>query len=208
MVVSVRRVAQASVVSARTITPILPAALLLAAVPTMVAALRGRSDFVGAVEAAAIFAGAALGFAVDDPAALTLEPSPTTLVERRLARLVPSVALVAVVVGALAWLASRWSAVPLPLGFIAVELCAAAGGSLAIAAAARTDGPVLSGLGGALGALLLLGLVTSLATRYSGLPMINQREFHDRWWWLAALGAAAAVWGSLDPGRPRRLLRL
>ncbi len=199
-----RRVMRALPASVRTIAPAYPSALVLATVPILATAAQGHHRFTGAVEAAAILGGAALGFAIDDPAAVTLQTSPTSLIERRVARVVPALGLAMLMLGGVAWLAVMWSSEPLPVGFILVEFFAAAGVSLAVAAAARTDAAVSTGLGATMATLLVLGVVSSLGSRFRGLPMIAIDDFHERWRWIAVVGVVVAVRGSLDPGRRRR----
>ena len=199
----VRRFARALAASVRTIAPAYPSALVLATVPALATAAQGHHRFTGTVEAAAILGGAALGFAIDDPAAVTLQASPTTLIERRLAHVVPSLGLAMLMLGGVAWMTVMWSSEPIPVRFIAVEFFAAAAVSLAVAAAARTDAAVSTGLGATMAALLVLGVVSSLGARFRGLPMIAIDDFHERWRWIAIVGVVVAVWGSLDPGRRR-----
>ena len=73
-----RRSVDALPVTARTVpSPVIAVAVL--AIAAIVNALRGGHDFAGALTAASIIAGAGAGYIADDPAAPTLESSPTPL---------------------------------------------------------------------------------------------------------------------------------
>ena len=87
--------------SRRTVpSPVITVAVLAIA-PTIVNTLRGGHDSAGALTAASIIAGAGAGYIADDPAAPTLESSPTPLGTRRGCRATMVAGMMAV-----AWLTS------------------------------------------------------------------------------------------------------
>jgi hypothetical protein len=170
----------------------------LAALPAVVSAARGGHDLRTAVVAAALVSGAACGFAVDDPAAVTLAASPTPL----RARLALRVLALAVASGG-AWLVvaacARLAGAPLaPLGPRAAEAAAAAG--LAIVAArggSRRASP--DGLSGAAAALAVPLAMTLVGRHQTWIPAVGRSDQALRWWAVAAL-AWIAVWcGTRDP---------
>jgi hypothetical protein len=154
----------------------------VAVLPTALTAIRGGHDFGGAMLVATIVASCGIALAVDDPAAATLEASPSTLVLRRGAR--------AAVIGATllaAWLACALVAevrgdVDLPmLRAWAAVAAASAGLALALASRSRTDEPVVAGLPAAVGAGLGVIVIGGLNQRFPG-------------WFPRLLGAADGRW--------------
>jgi hypothetical protein len=182
--------------------PTLAAVAGLAAAPTVVVLLRHGHDATGALVAAALVAGAAVAFAVDDPAEETLAASPTNLATRRLVRLsaialgVAAMALLLVVLAALVGTVRAAD-----LGRRAAELAATAGLAAGLGGAARRR--VLAGAapGAAVGAVLTVLLVSALRFRYRALPALVDSPHHARWWLLAAAGGALATWTWRDPAR-------
>jgi hypothetical protein len=189
--------------------PAVAAIALLAATPAIVVAASGRQSFTGALSAAALLAGAGVGYAADDPAAPTLASSPTTLAVRRTLR----ATVIAVTLGG-GWLtallvAARYGHPAPNLQALAAELCAAASLSAALASRARTDAPVATGFGAAAAALMAMISISSLSYRWPVLPSLGGGAGHARWWWIAAAGAVTAAWSSRDPAgrRPPRATR-
>lgn len=185
-------------VVARTVPPAVLAVGGLVLVPPVVLAVVGARDFSGALVAVSLVAGAGAAYAIDDPAAVTLEPSPTTLAARRLLRaILIAVLLLAAWLGALL-IAATFGDRPASLGDRATELVATAALSAAIASRAKTDAPVTSGHGAAAGAFLAMLVIGSLSQRWAVLPMIGGGLHHDRWWSVTGAGLCAAAWSSRD----------
>ena len=178
------------------------AAIVLATVPSIVARLTGSDDLTGAVTAAAVLGGAAVGFFVEDPAGDTLAASPTPLGRRRCLRLA---AISAGVVGmtslVLALAATAQPVAELRLTDRLAELVAGAALAAAIAGVGHRRGIASAGPTGAVGGAMLLLVISSLAYRIRGLPTVAGLEHHDRWWLIALAGAAVATWSSRDPCR-------
>ncbi|MET1049227.1 MAG: hypothetical protein ABWZ55_06315, partial [Acidimicrobiales bacterium] len=81
------------------------------------------------------------------------------------------------------------------------ELAATAGLGLAVAAhGTRREVDSAPEVGALAGPLTLL-VVSALAVRLSWLPSIGMTEDAGRWWQVAAVAGAVAVWQSRDPYR-------
>lgn len=193
---------RAWVPSARSLPPALAGVAALVVAPTGVVLLRGGHDHRHALVAAAVVAGAAVAFAVDDPAAETLAASPTPLAARRAVRLsavLLGVALLAALVVSIAVAGGSVGAGDLARR--GAELAAAAG--LAAAAAGTADRRRLpsAAIGGAVAGLLGVLLVSAFAYRHDALPALVASPVHARWWLLAGAGWAVAAWSWRDPAR-------
>jgi hypothetical protein len=190
---------------ARTVPPAVVGVGAVALLPSVVVALVGGSDFTGALLAASVIAGAGAGYAVDDPAARTLAPSPTTLALRRALR---TVAVIAILLSA--WTGAQLVAAaggsPAPaVDAAGAELAASAALSLALASLGRPDTPRASGSGAAGGAILAMATISSLAWRWPALPSIEDLSRPERWWWVAVAALAVVAWSWRDPAaRSRR----
>jgi hypothetical protein len=171
----------------------------LGVAPLLVTVARGGDELTMAVVTAAVVGGACAGGAVEDAAARTLAASPTTRLVRRLVRL-------AVIAGAvlMAWavaaLGAGASDAPIgPLGPRAAEAAAAAGVSVLIASIHGPNGEVGAGLSGAGGAVLVMLTSTTMAMRYSWLPMLGDSQDPDEWWLVALAAWVVAGWLNRDP---------
>ena len=176
-------------------------------VPAIIVAVTGGDDYTGALLAASLIAGAGAGYAFDDAAAATLAAAPVPLSTRRLLR---ATAVFVVLLGA--WLiALSVAGVGAPAGatlaFPVAELAATAAVSLALAGRAPTDAPVSTGFGAAVGALLTMVVIGSLAQRLEFLPMLMAARHTERWWFIAAIALAAAGWWSRDPATGKAFRR-
>lgn len=182
--------------------PTLGAVLALAATPSAIVLAQGGRDLSNGLVAAALLGAAVTALVVDDPAGETLAASPTSLARRRLLR--GSALLLAV--------AACWAAL-IALGALvgevtgaalaerAAEAAAVSGIAVAAAGAAwRRGAPAAVQSGGLAGPLSVL-LVSALAQRFSGLPAVASPVHHDRWWALAGVAWAVALWSSRDPAR-------
>jgi hypothetical protein len=183
-------------------TRTIPRALAVVAIavlaPPVVTRLHGGTDLQGALIAASVFAGAGLGYAVDDHAARTVASSPTPLVVRRGIR-----ALVCVSVLTAAWLAAFVvaSTSPLPVATIGSMLpyaSASAGVALGIASFVAPDAPAPPGLVAAFSSLLAIVVVDALSLRFDVLPSLRGADA-DQWYGIAAVALLAALYGARDP---------
>jgi hypothetical protein len=163
-------------------------------------------DWLGPALLAALLTAVGAGFALDDPAANTLGPSPTSLRTRRCA----SAGLAGIV------LAIGWSAQLVVLEAVAPELQPRFGGLtleacafvlIALAISVRSSEAHGEPVGGAFSAMALpgvVGLLFSLSQspldRYP-IPNPMPGENTSRWWWVIASCAALLVWCTRDPGR-------
>ncbi len=194
---------EAVAVTARTV-PLAVAALgIMAALPALVTRARGGSDLTLALQAAALFAGAGAGFAADDQAANILAPSPTPLVARRALRAVGVALVLMAGFGSALVLAATAGGPPVALAGPLAVLVAAAGTAAALASAAAGDGPMAPGVSSALGAVLALATLSSVAERWSWIPSLARPEFDRRWLFVAGAGALVALVRSRDPARRR-----
>lgn len=188
---------------ARTVPRAVGLIAVLAAVPAVSVAASGRENFAGALVAASLLAGAGVGYAADDPAAATLAASPTTLMMRRAARAILLVMPLAFGWAAALFLAARYGDSAVDVRAIALELLASAAVSAAIASRASTHAAVTIGFVAGVGALLTMVTVSALAYRWHALPVLGGGAEHTRWWWVAAVGLAIALWSSRDPAAGR-----
>jgi hypothetical protein len=169
--------------------------------PAAVALVRGDQDLGLPAVVAAVVGGAALGFAVDDPADGTYAASPTTPRARLALRAVP----IAAGVGA-AWLVvACWAAVAgadtSPRGLLVAEAVASAGLAVVFGRLAARSG-LGGGLAAAVATVLAVATVSLLATRIPWLPVAGRTDHVGRWS-ITALGAwLLAVPLTRDP--PRR----
>lgn len=193
----------------RSLPPSAVAVTLLASVPAVATVAFGGSDLAGAAVAAALLGGSLAGFAADDPAGALLEPSPTTLLARRLHHVVALLAYATVLGLVVALLVSVAHDGP-PISLLERVREATAAGGLAVAAAAwlaRSTGERRPGSFGLLAGLLGPLFVSALAFRVQGLPAVSLSQDASRWWWVAGVGWTAALWWSRDPAaRPAAFL--
>jgi hypothetical protein len=145
-----------------------------------------------------------LGYALDDPAAPTVESSPVPLLVRRAIAVVPLM-----LCGALAWwltvsLIRQSETVPqvlverIALETLAFALCALALSAFGAAKVGSTSG----------GTTGMLGLVSVVALLFSAgqvlpsswpLPSLQPDPHSGRWWWVVAAATLVFVWCSRDP---------
>ncbi|MGH9085287.1 MAG: hypothetical protein ACRDYW_07520 [Acidimicrobiales bacterium] len=176
--------------------------LALASAPAFIVLAKGGSSFDGALVIAALALGALMAFSVEDPAEETLAASPTTLARRRLLRLSALVLGGALVTTVVLAVASTGADLAIGgLGRRALELAAVSGLAIAGAAAARRRSLPGAVHGGAVVAILVVLLISSLAYRFHDLPALLDNPHHERWLWVAAVGWAAAAWSWRDPAR-------
>ncbi|HEX4979718.1 MAG TPA: hypothetical protein VFV35_06615 [Acidimicrobiales bacterium] len=177
--------------------------VVLGAIPALVAA--GRGDAVGPPAAVALFlaAGAAGGWAVDDPAAELFAPLPIGSPVRLAVRILTVAGVVAGTAAVLLILMAFGPGLPADLGGRGTE--AAAAGALALAVglvAVRRGERAVSPLAVTAGALGIV-VIGGLAFRWpSVFPSLGASPVHGRWWFVAAGALLVAVRSGRDPSRP------
>ncbi len=179
-------------------TPVLGVAMLIAA-PAVYAAARGNDDLSFPVTLAVIAGAASLGFAVDDPAEVTLTPCPVPRASRRWVR-----GCLIVVTVAASWtvvaISSRAVGYQLgPLRTRLAETVATAAISVAFAARAARSGSDSAGLAALTGTLAVLGTCSGLSLYLTWLPQLGHPLHTTRWWIIAAIASLAAWSWSRDP---------
>jgi hypothetical protein len=167
----------------------------------------GTTGAAWTLRGTALFLAAAAAFALDDPAADVLAPSPTTLAARRLVRLT--------VVGAVS--AGTWLAVAAYLSVRGTSVSLAALGveSLGVVAAAVAAAAVLAARGTPTPGLLVAPAVPVIVLATAQIPrrwalLGDPTQWSDastRWLVVVALAAAVVVRTSRDPASPPRRLR-
>lgn len=182
-------------------TPLIPAAVacVLACVPPFL--VGHPREVIGALIGVALLTSVGVGFALDDPAAVTLEASPTPLAVRRGMRLaLLGVVLTAGAVVHLSIASVVGEGVPIPARAWLVECGAFVVVTLAVSALAQRVLPELSGGAAAAPAgLVLLACVGTLSRFRSWLSPFPGAEHWPRWWLVLAAAAAALAWLSRDP---------
>lgn len=162
----------------------------------------GRADVD--VRAALVVAllGIGAAFAYDDPAAVTLASSPTSLGRRRAGRVVVLCALLVAAWLPLGVLLAIETPAGVPVGDIVVVLATVVAVVLAAAARVLVDAPAESGgaVAAAFGPLFLV-VASLLPSRWALFPI----EGHEVRWLAVLLGAAGLVaMAGRDPARPPR----
>lgn len=173
----------------------------LAAVPVVVTLARGQ-DVSTPLIVAGLFAGAALAWAVDDPAADLMGSMPVSSPVRTTLRigLVASLSVIGAMLVAIA--VAVGPGLPPDFGDRLAETAAAAAVSLGIGLAAARRGERATGPVGLTAGVLSVGLVAALSVRWpTTLPALAPGPIHGRWWFLAGLGVAVAAYAGRDPGR-------
>lgn len=205
MPVTRSRVLRAAIASTIAATLLAPAAIacILACVPLLLTSRPEQVRF--ALLATTIVTSFGVGFVLDDPAAVTLESSPTSLPSRRGLRL----GLLAAVLGlgtilqlAVAVHEARGS--HLPIGAWLVEDAAFVIVTLAVAAFAQRVLPERAG--GAAAAptgLVLLVVVGALMQLGPWLTAVPGGPQSERWWLVVAAAFAVLARLSRDQGAPR-----
>lgn len=159
-----------------------------------VSALTEQADPTFALVAALLLSTCAIGFTLDDEAAVTLAASPTTIRRRR--GFAASLGLPPIFVawcGALAVAGRAWPELHVNVVALAVEITALT--LLALAMAARWGGAAAS-IGAPVSALVL----SVFAIRINGLPSLQLgSRWHERWLLVALAALAWFVFELRDP---------
>lgn len=159
-----------------------------------VSAFADQADPTFALVAALLLSTCAIGFTLDDEAAVTLAASPTTVRRRR--SLAASLGLPPIFVawgGALAVVGGAWPELHVNVVALAIEISALT--LLALAMAARWGGATAS-IGAPASALVL----TVFAYRFNGLPSLPiDGQWHERWLLVALAALAWFIFELRDP---------
>jgi hypothetical protein len=168
-----------------------------------VAALPAVTQPVSIAMAGAVITASLAGFALEDSAAATLEPSPTTLRHRRAVRLfIAGNALLLALLLDTVLLQSRADGASGQLIHRAVALAAIATTSVAASAiAARYEIDRRGGAVGVMAASVMVLVLEPLSTRWpQGFPsVLFDAPSNGRWWWVLLAAAAVVAWCSRDP---------
>jgi hypothetical protein len=176
--------------------------VLLGAVPAVVAVLRGATSVSGPVIAATLTAGAALGWAAEDPSAEVLAPLPVPPPVRTALRALSVVAVAVALSLLLAGAVALGPGLPVDLRQRAVEAVVAALSALALGTTLSRRGERAAGATGVTAGVLLPLVVVALAFRWPRvLPSFSAGPAHDRWWLAAAALTGALAWAARDPAR-------
>lgn len=173
----------------------------VAAVPVLVTLARGE-DVSTPLILAALFAGAALAWAVDDQAADLMGSLPVSSPVRASLRvgLVASVSIIGALLIAIA--VAVGPGLPPDFGDRLAETAAAAAVSLGVGLVAARRGERATGPVGLTAGVLGVGLIAALSVRWpTVLPALAAGSTHVRWWLLAAVGVVTAAYAGRDPGR-------
>ena len=174
----------------------------LAALPAVVTVARGDTVVSAPLVMAGLLGGAALGWAVEDPAADLLASLPVSSPTRTALRLVLVGCVAAMGVALTVLLVAVGPGLPPDLRQRAPEAAAAAAFALAVGLVAFRRGERAAGPVAVTAGVLGTGLVAALAHRWpSVLPTLGASPTHARWWLLAAFGLAVAARAGRDPGR-------
>lgn len=200
----------AAVVPTARVAHLGPAALTvaLAAVPAIVTVARGDAVVSAPLIVTFLVAGAALGWATEDPARDLLSSLPVSSPMRATVRLglVAAVAVIGIALTAL--VVAVGPGLPPDLPDRPAEAAGAAAVALAVGLVATRRGERGAGPVAVTGGILGPGLVAALAVRWPAvLPGFAAGPIHDRWWALAVVGAMVAARAGRDPGAANRRAR-
>ena len=159
------------------------------------------------LRAAGVVAVLGAAFVLDDDAAVTLEASPSTLVWRRMLRLVTAVALVSVPWSAAVWRVGTHGT-DLPVADLTLELAALLALAMATAAAVtRWSGSTDPGVGTVpvVFAVVLGAFQLPPKLALYGAPGPGWDGAHARWWVLLAVALLFLSWCNRDPAAGRVL---
>ncbi len=149
---------------------------------------------------------AGLGFALDDPAAETVAPSPTSLALRRIQRVVITGSIVAttwiVIAGAVATSdRQRFPAYDVVIEVVALSAIALATSALVQLRTQGSGGPAAA-LVVLIGPAFLSGVVFRDVRVFPSL--VPGQDLRERWIWLGLIGIASLMLASRDPAGRRR----
>jgi hypothetical protein len=176
--------------------------LALAGLPVFVTVARGGTDLTAALIVTGVVSGAALGWAVEDPAAEVLASMPLSATVRATLRLLAVSAVVAVAVAMCVVVVAVGPGVPVDGSDRIAEGVVAAAVAVAVAFVAARRGARDVGPTGVAAGVGAPCVVAGLALRWPEVfPSFGHGSIHDRWWIIAAAGMVVVVHTGRDPGR-------
>lgn len=180
--------------------PVAASAVLLAAIPALVAVARGRGDTSVGVTILVMVAAVSVSFAVDDSAANVLSSTPFGASRRRALRLLVLAFVVTALTGATMALVGAGPGLPDDLSALVAPATAAACVAIFVALVAFQREDRGSGATGVVVGLLTVAVTTGLAMRWPRIfPAVSDGPVHDRWWAIAAVGAVGMWRTGRDP---------
>jgi len=173
----------------------------LAALPALVTLCWRGDELVAPLVLAGLVSGAALGWAVDDPAAELLASTPAGTPLRTGIR-VGAVALVAAVgFGGLLAAVAIGPGLPPQVGHRWPEAAAAGATALAVGLIAARRGERAAGAAAVTAGALGPAMVAGLSSKLRQLPSLLAGPHHERWWLLALAALLVALHAGRDPAR-------
>lgn len=180
--------------------PVAATAVLLAGIPSIVTVIRGGHDASAGVIILVLVAAVSVAFAVDDPAANLLSSKPFPSACRRSLRFAVVGLTAAVSCATILGVVAAGPGLPDDLSALVAPTAAAACVATAAALVASGRGDRGSGATGAIIGLLSVAVTAALAFQWPRIfPTILDGPVHERWWAIAAVGAAGAWWTGRDP---------
>lgn len=177
------------------------ATVALAGIPLLVSVARSSSDAMLPLVLLFLASGAAIGWALDDPAAEVLSAAPIGSPHRLRTRVFAAALLSACGLG-VALALVQVSAATLPTHGRMVESIAAASVAAAVGLVAARRGGRAVGQAAVMAGLLCPVVLASFAMRLPALlPSFDAGPTHERWWWVAAVAAVVAARAGRDPAR-------
>jgi len=173
----------------------------LAALPALITLCWRGDDFAAPLVLAGLVSGAALGWAVDDPAAELLASTPSGTPLRTWIR-VGAVALMAAVgFGGLLAAVAIGPGLPPQVINRWPEVAAAGATALAVGLIAARRGERAAGAAAVMAGVLGPAMVAGLSFKLRQFPSFLAGSHHDRWWLLALAGLVVALYAGRDPAR-------
>jgi hypothetical protein len=174
----------------------------LGTLPAVYAALRGGTIASLPLVIACLVAGAALGWATDDPAAELLASMPVSTATRSALRVAFATVTAAAAIGLMLLAVVVGPGVPSHQADRLPEAAAAAAIALAFGLVGARRGEQLAGPAGVTAGIVGTAFVAALAFRWPTLlPALETGPTHTRWWLIAAAAAILALHAGRDPGR-------
>ena len=173
----------------------------LAAVPAILTLARGGNDLFAPLVVMAVVSGAAVGWAVDDPAAELLASLPAGTPVRTAVRVCAAGLVAAAGFGAVLAAVAVGPGLPPLVGDRWPEAAAAAATALAVGLLAARRGERAAGAGAVTAGVLATVFVAGLSFKLKELPSFLAGPHHARWWLVALLALAVALHAGRDPAR-------
>ena len=173
----------------------------LAALPALITLCWRGDDLVAPLVLAGLVSGAALGWAVDDPAAELLASTPAGTPLRTGIRVCAVALMAAVGFGGLLAAVAIGPGLPPQVGDRWPEAAAAGATALAVGLIAARRGERAAGAAAVTAGVLGPAMVAGLSFKLRQLPSLLAGPHHDRWWLLALAALVVALHAGRDPAR-------